>query len=47
MGPPGSQKQENALFLAEKFGWSCITTGDELKKEVQKHSETGKKIHDA
>ena len=44
MGPPGSFRQENAAFVADSFGWKCITTGDLLKKEVAKKTETGKKI---
>ena len=47
MGPPGSFRQENTLYLAEQFGWKCISTGDLLRKEVLKKSEVGKKIQDA
>ncbi len=44
MGPTGSFRQDNALFLAEHFGWKCISTGDLLRKEVLKKSESGIKI---
>jgi adenylate kinase family enzyme len=35
------------LYLADQFGWKCISTGDLLRKEVLKKSEVGKKIQDA
>jgi len=44
MGPPGSFRQENALFLSEHFSWKCITTGDLLRKEVSKKSALGGRI---
>ena len=44
MGPPGSNRRENALALAEYFNWTCISIGDLLKKEVNKKSEIGKSI---
>jgi adenylate kinase len=44
MGPPGSNRKENALALAEYFNWTCISIGDLLKKEVSKKSEYGKSI---
>ena len=44
MGPPGSNRKESALALAEHFGWSCISIGDLLKKEVSKKSDFGKAI---
>ena len=47
MGPPGAFRQENSLYLAEQFGWKCITTGDLLRKEILKKSELGKKIQDS
>ena len=47
MGPPGSFRQENATFIADQFGWKCITTGDLLRKEVAKKTETGKKVQEA
>lgn len=47
MGPPGSFRKENALYISEQFGWKCIDTGDLLRKEVLKKSELGKKIQDA
>ena len=47
MGPPGSFRQENAAFIADQFGWKCITTGELLRKEVSKKTETGKKVQEA
>jgi adenylate kinase len=47
MGPPGSQRQENALNLAEYFQWKCISTGDLLRKEVNKKSDYGKAIQES
>jgi adenylate kinase len=47
MGPTGSFRQDNALFLAEHFGWKCISTGDLLRKEVLKKNTAGIKIKDA
>jgi len=44
VGPPGSNRKENALALAEHFNWSCISIGDLLKKEVSKKSDYGKAI---
>jgi hypothetical protein len=44
VGPPGSNRKENALALAEYFNWACISIGDLLKKEVSKKSEFGKAI---
>ena len=38
-GPAGSNRKENALALAEYFGWACISVGDLLKKEVSKKTE--------
>lgn len=47
MGPPGSNRKENALALAEHFNWTCISTGDLLNKEISKKSEYGKTIAEA
>jgi adenylate kinase family enzyme len=47
VGPPGSNRKENANVLAEYFGWKSISVGDLLKKEVSKKSEHGKAISDA
>ncbi len=44
VGPPGSNRKENALALAEHFNWESISIGDLLKKEVSKKSEFGKAI---
>lgn len=47
MGPPGSNRKENALALAEHFNWTCISVGDLLKKEVSKKSDLGKDISES
>ena len=47
MGPPGSNRRENALALGEYFSWACISLKDLLQKEVRKKSEYGKAISDA
>lgn len=46
-GPPGSNRKEVALALAEHFNWSCISVGDLLKKEVSKKSDLGKTIFES
>lgn len=38
MGPPGSNRRENALALAEHFNWEGISVKDLLKNEVTKKS---------
>ena len=47
VGPPGSNRKENALALGEYFNWQSISVGDLLKKEVGKKSEYGKAIVEA
>lgn len=47
MGPPGSNRRDNALALAEYFNWEGISVRDLLKNEVTKKSEYGKAISDA
>ena len=47
VGPPGSNRKENALALAEYFNWQSISVGDLLSKEVSKKSEYGKAIIEA
>jgi adenylate kinase family enzyme len=44
MGPPGANRHEISLGLAEYFSWRYISTGDLLRKEVEKKSEEGKRI---
>jgi len=34
MGPPGSFRHENAMYLAEHFSWKCISIGDILRREI-------------
>ncbi len=47
IGPAGSNRKENALALAEYFGWTCISVGDLLKKEVSKKTEHAAAIQEA
>jgi hypothetical protein len=47
MGPPGSNRRDNALALAEYFSWHGISVRDLLKNEVTKRSEYGKAISDS
>ena len=47
MGPPGCNRRENALALAEYFQWNCISIKDLLQKEMTKKSEFGKSIADS
>ena len=47
VGPAGSNRKENALALAEYFGWACISVGDLLKKEVSKKTEYAAAIQEA
>jgi adenylate kinase len=48
VGPPGSNRKEIALQLAEHLSeddnFVCITVGDLLTKEINKKSELGKQI---
>ena len=44
MGPPGTNRKETALALADHFSWQCISVGDMLRNEVSKKSEAGKVI---
>ena len=44
VGPSGSNRKENALALGEYFGWTCISMGDLLKKEVSKKTELAQAI---
>jgi adenylate kinase len=47
-GPPGSNRKEIALSLAEYLSedgnFVCISVGDLLAKEISKKSEFGKQI---
>lgn len=43
-GSAGTDRKEISLSLAEFFGYSCISLGDLIQKEITKKLEAGKKI---
>jgi adenylate kinase len=46
LGAPGSGKGTLGKQLAEKYGYTLISTGDILREEKRSGSEMGKKIND-
>lgn len=44
MGMPGSNKNDNAIRVADYFQWRYISVTDILTKEEQKKSDAGKRI---
>ena len=47
VAPPGTNRKETSLALAEYFNWTCISVGDLLNKEVSKKSDYGKRIQES
>jgi adenylate kinase len=43
-GHPGSSRKEISLSLAESFGYSCVSLGDLLTKEISKKLDNARKI---
>lgn len=47
VGPPGSNRKEIGLSLADHFGWPCVNVGDLLTREVNKKTDIGKEIQES
>lgn len=47
VGPAGSNSKEIALELCDYFGYTCVSIGDLLKKEISKKSNLGQDIEKA
>lgn len=47
IGPPGSNRKEVALSVADHFGAVCISTGDVIQKELNKKNDKAKIIQEA
>lgn len=43
-GYPGTNRKEIALSLTENFGYSCVSLGDLLNKEINKKLDNARKI---
>ena len=46
IGAPESNKNENAMAIADYFSWKCICVGDLLTREVKNKSHDGKRIQE-
>ncbi|PIN85620.1 MAG: adenylate kinase [Candidatus Diapherotrites archaeon CG11_big_fil_rev_8_21_14_0_20_37_9] len=44
LGPPGTGKGTIAQFISERFGCVHVSTGDLLREQVARKTDTGKKI---
>jgi len=44
VGPVGSNSKEIALELCDYFGYTCVSIGDLLKKEISKKTNLGQEI---
>ena len=47
VGPAGSNSKEIALELCDYFGYTCVSIGDLLKKEISKKSNLGQEIENS
>ncbi|MFN3820793.1 MAG: adenylate kinase [bacterium] len=45
LGPPGAGKGTQGEYLARKFKWKRISTGDLLRGEVARNTELGKRVY--
>ena len=43
-GPPGAGKGTHSYYIANKFNYFQIATGDLLRNEIKKNNKIGKKI---
>jgi len=46
LGPPGSGKGTQADLIYQSYGFPKISTGDLLRKEVEKGTELGRKVNE-
>ncbi len=41
VGPPGSNVRELTLQICDHYGYTCVSVGDLLKREISKKSDIG------